>query len=92
MRQRIDHLEDLVKGLISEQQQTKNLENGAVITPQSPEADTHTDQSSTSDDGRDTAGAGKTVIDGNHSVYLGDNDWYTVLQEVKASFICRVHG
>lgn len=83
MRQRIDHLEDLVKGLISEQQQTKNLENGAVITPQSPEVDTHTDQSSTSDDGRDTAGAGKTVIDGNHSVYLGDNDWYTVLQEIK---------
>lgn len=92
MRQRIDHLEDLVKGLISEQQQTKTLENGAVITPQSPEADTHTDQSSTSDDGRDTAGAGKTVIDGNHSVYLGDNDWYTVLQEVKAMIIWQVHG
>jgi len=27
-------------------------------------------------------GAGKTVMDGNHSVYVGDGDWRVVLEEV----------
>lgn len=83
MRQRIDHLEELVKGLINEQQQTEQLQKKAAFTPQSPEADATTEPSASPFDGQESAGTGQTVIDGNHSVYLGDNDWYTVLQEVR---------
>ncbi|ETS82848.1 hypothetical protein PFICI_04724 [Pestalotiopsis fici W106-1] len=82
MRQRIDHLEELVKGLINEQQQTQEQERTAVITPQSPEADSTTEPSAAIRNGQDGTSAGQTVIDGNHSVYMGDNDWYTVLQEI----------
>jgi hypothetical protein len=85
MRQRIDHLEELVKGLINEQQQTEQLEKKAAFTPQSPEADATTESSASPFNGQESAGTGQTVIDGNHSVYLGDNDWYTVLQEVRAN-------
>jgi hypothetical protein len=31
-------------------------------------------------------GAGKTIMDGNQSVYVGDGDWRVVLEEVRISF------
>ena len=82
MRQRIDHLEGLVKKLIEERQPVSL----PVINPvhpaelSKPKAELST--SAVSSGAQNEAGTGKTVMDGVHSIYLGDDDWHAVLQEV----------
>lgn len=74
MQQRINHLEDLVKNLIAQNQ-------NAPITPEAVETGPSF-KDSVSDASESTHSPGKTVIDGGHSVYKGAEDWYDVLQEV----------
>lgn len=74
MQQRINHLEDLVKNLIAQNQK-------APITPEGAETGLSI-KDSVSDTSESTRSPGKTVIDGDHSVYKGAEDWYDVLQEV----------
>ncbi|KAH6839637.1 hypothetical protein B0I37DRAFT_386929 [Chaetomium sp. MPI-CAGE-AT-0009] len=74
MRRRIDHLEDLVKKLIQERQAVPTPTAITVPTPESPSPDPDPDLS---------GGAGKTVIDGIHSVYVSGSDWHVVLEEIK---------
>jgi hypothetical protein len=77
MRQRIDHLENLVKNLVAQRQgasspgghedeTTAPLNSGAgpVLVP------------------GDVAGTGRTLIDGVRSMYLSGDEWQVVLQEV----------
>lgn len=89
MRQRIDNLEGLVKKLIAERQQPPSLVADAAPTPalegSRPEEDLSL--SDVSSKLQDVAGAGKTVMDGIHSVYVGGDDWYAVLQEVGYLYI-----
>lgn len=73
MRRRIDHLEDLVKKLIQERQVVPTPTEIAVATPESHSPQTDPDMS---------GGAGKTVMDGMHSVYVSGSDWHVVLEEV----------
>lgn len=77
MRQRIDHLEGLVKRLIAER-----------LNP-SPPRNNMTDANETSkaaavpaSDVLQVAGPSKTVTDGVRSMYQNANDWQAVLQEV----------
>ncbi|GAM39498.1 hypothetical protein TCE0_034f11099 [Talaromyces pinophilus] len=74
MQQRINHLEDLVKNLIAQNQK-------APITPEGVETGPSI-KDSVSDTSESTHSPGKTVIDGGHSVYKGAEDWYDVLQEI----------
>ena len=74
MQQRINHLEDLVKNLIAQNQT-------APITPEGFDSGPST-KGSVSDASESTHSPGKTVNDGGHSVYKGAEDWYDVLQEV----------
>jgi hypothetical protein len=78
IRQRIDHLENLVKKLITERQQVAPPSNNLVYTPESSEP--------RPSDAQDVVGAGTTVMDGIHSVYVGGDDWHAVLQEVPFSY------
>lgn len=77
MRQRIGHLEDLVKQLIAQRQGTpshgdvEDKTNAPLTTGSGPASD-----------GPNVAGAGKTLIDGVRSMYLSGNEWQLVLQEV----------
>lgn len=83
MRHRIDNLEDLVKRLIAERQQVSSPGKNLVYTPESPQPESAlTTSSAVVSDAQVVAGVGETVIDGMHSVYLGGDDWYNVLQEV----------
>ncbi len=73
MRQRMDHLEDMVTTLIAERQQiplTLPSSDGVCNTPESLGLEPG------------PARSGKTVMDGVHSVHLGDDDWRVVLEEV----------
>ncbi len=83
MHRRIDHLEDLVKRLIAERQQISPPSKGLVYTPESPKPETGSTPSAVASDDQGVAGASKTVMDGIRSVYLGGDDWYAVLQEVR---------
>lgn len=74
MRRRIDHLENLVKQLIAQRQGTPSHRDVEDKTNERLETD--------ASDGLDAAGAGKTLIDGVHSMYLSGNEWQVVLQEV----------
>ncbi|KAL4928177.1 Zn(II)2Cys6 transcription factor [Aspergillus undulatus] len=67
MRQRIDHLEDIVKKLI----------NQPLALP-SPDDSQGSVASTTSGSGR----LGTTVVDGTHSVYKPTDDWHDVLREI----------
>ncbi|KAK0624577.1 hypothetical protein B0T17DRAFT_590466 [Bombardia bombarda] len=67
-RHRISHLEDLVKSLIEERQKARKV--GNTSTPESLDV------------GQSVTGTGKTIMEGVHSVYLGGDDWNTVLQEI----------
>ncbi|KAB5546898.1 fungal-specific transcription factor domain-containing protein [Coniochaeta sp. 2T2.1] len=89
-RQRIDHLEDLVKRLIAERQASspRPSSNGSSTEP-TPESVSHNaDLTQLPPDGSKKgpdpaeSGAGETVIDATHSVYHGGDDWYTVLREI----------
>ncbi|KAI1379214.1 hypothetical protein F4677DRAFT_410932 [Hypoxylon crocopeplum] len=82
MRQRIEHLEDLVKKLITERQQVPSPGVNVVHTPDSSKHKPEPAPFVVAPDSRDMAGTGKTVMDGIHSVYLGGDDWYAVLQEI----------
>lgn len=77
MQQRINHLEDLVKSLIEQNQKTP-------VTPEIVETGPST-KDSVSDASESTHSLGQTVIDGGQSVYKGAEDWYDVLQEVRTS-------
>ncbi|KAI0478384.1 hypothetical protein GGR56DRAFT_664627 [Xylariaceae sp. FL0804] len=82
MRQRIDHLEDLVKRLVAESRQNPPPAD-SVHTPESSEPEAGSVPSSGPSDAAEiVGGAGQTVMDGVHSVYLGGADWYAVLQEI----------
>lgn len=73
MQQRIDHLEGLVKKLITQHQ----------LNPPNEVAEIRSSGQKAMSDTSDSAGSpSKTVIDGVHSVYKGAEDWYDVLQEV----------
>ncbi|KAH6637296.1 hypothetical protein F5144DRAFT_570177 [Chaetomium tenue] len=74
MRQRIDHLEGLVKTLTQERQPAPTPTKIAVPTPESHSPQTDPDMS---------GGAGKTVMDGMHSVYVSGSDWHVVLEEIR---------
>ncbi|KAK0712051.1 hypothetical protein B0H67DRAFT_493035 [Lasiosphaeris hirsuta] len=71
-QQRLDRLEHLVKKLLAERQQPPLSPAGkeALPIPATTESDTG------------VAGAGKTVLDGVHSVYSSEDDWRAVLQEI----------
>lgn len=81
MGQRIDQLEQLVKRLISERQTvpptgicdldylSAETTKSQVMSPEASDADA-------------SPGAGMTIMEGDHSVYHGADDWYVVLQEV----------
>ncbi|KAK3291096.1 uncharacterized protein B0H64DRAFT_446343 [Chaetomium fimeti] len=74
MRQRIDHLEDLVKKLIQERQPVSTPTKITVPTAERPSPEPEPDLSS---------GTGKTVMDGMHSVYVSGSDWHVVLEEIR---------
>uniref|UniRef100_A0A093XYQ6 Putative transcriptional regulatory protein n=1 Tax=Talaromyces marneffei PM1 TaxID=1077442 RepID=A0A093XYQ6_TALMA len=74
MQQRINHLEDLVKNLIAQNQKLPITPEGVETGPSFKD--------SISDASDSTHSPGKTVIDGGHSVYKGAEDWYDVLQEI----------
>ncbi len=81
MRQRIDHLEGLVKRLIAQRQEIPP--NDVVCSQDSPKPGTGFVMTTVASDASDVAcSAGTTVIDGVHSVYKGADDWSDVLQEV----------
>ena len=84
MQQRIDRLEDLVKKLIAQRQDTPPYD---VTDDQGRlKSETKSMVTSVASDTPDvTNGTGTTVIDGVHSVYKGTDDWYDVLQEVSIS-------
>ncbi|EED19685.1 conserved hypothetical protein [Talaromyces stipitatus ATCC 10500] len=74
MQQRINHLEDLVKNLISQHQQAP-VSTGGAGTGSSMETSVFKASDS-------THSPSKKVIDGAYSVYKGGDDWYDVLQEI----------
>lgn len=76
MRQRIDHLEGLVKKLIAQRQNTSSP-RGVVET-----SETLKDEAAPASDAQETAGTSKMLIDGVRSMYLNGDDWQIVLQEV----------
>jgi hypothetical protein len=79
MQQRINHLEDLVKNLIAQNQKAPITLDGVETGPSVKD--------SVSDTSESTHSPGKTVIDGGHSVYKGAEEWYDVLQEVCDRFV-----
>ncbi|KAL2830850.1 hypothetical protein BDW59DRAFT_140885 [Aspergillus cavernicola] len=72
MRQRIDHLEGMVKRLITQRQDIPPPTIASPGGPQGPGAVRFAGSTP----------VGTTVIDGLHSVYKSTDDWYDVLQEV----------
>ncbi|KAJ0115490.1 hypothetical protein J7T55_012770 [Diaporthe amygdali] len=76
MRQRLDHLEALVKRLISERQQASSLRKNSADRTEDFKAEAEPS------DAHEVAGDGKTVVDGIRSMYLSGDDWHIVLQEI----------
>ncbi|KAL4973034.1 hypothetical protein BDW66DRAFT_154184 [Aspergillus desertorum] len=72
MRERIDHLEDMVKRLISTNQNVP-----PTVTP-SPDSSLRPHRVDTSI----STCVGRTIMDGEHSVYKPTTDWHDVLQEI----------
>jgi hypothetical protein len=86
MRQRIDHLEDLVKKLIAQNQEVPV--NKVISSSDSSVPGTKSAKNTEAPDAIDVAStAGTTVIDGVHSVYNSADDWFNVLQEVSHLFV-----
>lgn len=82
MHRRIEHLEDLVKGLIDQHQGVSSPSKDVVRNPECPKSEARSTVSGVSPGARGLRSAESTTIDGTHSVYHDENDWYTVLQEV----------
>ncbi|KAJ8119753.1 hypothetical protein ONZ43_g3369 [Nemania bipapillata] len=86
-RQRLDHLEELVKKLIAERPQNllpqSNYETG-ICTPDTSRTSQAGSSAALDDIGHDSPHdvTGKTVMDGVHSVYIDGDDWSVVLQEI----------
>ncbi|KAJ9142435.1 hypothetical protein NKR23_g7269 [Pleurostoma richardsiae] len=76
MRQRIDHLEDLVKRLIAERREISSPSEHVVYTPESSNSKAELHQTVVESDAPDAAGAMETMMDGIHSVYLGGDDCF----------------
>ncbi|KAI1337087.1 hypothetical protein F5Y15DRAFT_171018 [Xylariaceae sp. FL0016] len=79
MSQRLEHLENLVKGLISDRKDTTSVKKPVAHTPESPQSM----PAAFTSDVHSTVRTGDSLVDDNHSVYVGGEDWYTVLQEIK---------
>ncbi|KAI7789041.1 hypothetical protein LA080_005145 [Diaporthe eres] len=77
MRQRIDHLEGLVKKLIAQRQNTSSPRVNITETTEAPKA-----EAGPASDAQETAGASKMLVDGVRSMYLNADDWQVVLQEI----------
>ncbi|KAI1128812.1 hypothetical protein F5Y10DRAFT_277234 [Nemania abortiva] len=88
-RQRLDHLEELVKRLIAEHPQSSppqnNDENG-IPTPDTRRT-SQAGSSSAFDDIADSPPGvtGRTVMDGVHSVYIDGDDW-SVINELRTTW------
>ena len=81
MQQRIEHLETLVKGLLSQQQYVPK--HSITSTQDSPESGTESTDTAVASEGPDVEfSPGTTVFDGTYSVYKGTDDWHDVLKEV----------
>lgn len=77
MRQRIDHLEGLVKELIAQRQKTSPPRGDIAET-----TETSKTEAGPASDALQTAGSSKMLVDGVRSMYLNGDDWQVVLQEV----------
>lgn len=86
MKQRIDHLESLVKRLITQHHEVPPPPESVIHSRDSLEVGTKALVTPVPSDASDVACASTTVIDGVHSVYKGADDWYEVLQEVRLFF------
>ncbi|GFN19622.1 Zn(II)2Cys6 transcription factor [Aspergillus tubingensis] len=82
MKNRIDHLEGLVKRLIAERQ--NGLSENAPHTPESSTPDDNKVLQGAHSHASEVACAGTTMIDGTRSVYRGGDEWYDVLEEINA--------
>ncbi|KKK24816.1 hypothetical protein AOCH_000267, partial [Aspergillus ochraceoroseus] len=85
MQQRIDHLEDLVKRLITQQQELPayDLSQGLdTIPPRTEAMPTPVVSEIPSGPGLTGSTPHTTIIDGVHSVYKGSDDWHDVLREI----------
>lgn len=80
MKNRIDHLEDLVKRLIAERK--NGLAENTPHTPESSIPDDNKALQGAQSHASEVACAGTTMIDGTRSVYRGGDEWYDVLEEV----------
>lgn len=84
MQRRIDHLEGLVKRLISQRQD--GLPNNVINTQDTRQPGSEGVMSPVASNPSDVvsiAGTSTTVIDGVQSVYKVADDWHDVLQEVR---------
>jgi hypothetical protein len=89
MKQRIDHLESLVKRLITQRREIPS--NSVARSQDGLESGTKFLVTSVPSEASDVASsAGTTVIDGVHSVYKGADDWYDMLQEVSHLFFFKL--
>lgn len=89
MRQRIDHLEEMVKKLIADREHVPQPAASSVSASESPASDSAsapTEECST----EDSAVSATTMVDGGHSVYVNGQDWYSVLQEVFRCFLFSI--
>ncbi|KAK3376795.1 hypothetical protein B0T24DRAFT_550712 [Lasiosphaeria ovina] len=92
MLARIHDLEDLVKSLIEKHQafstgsppvdHEHDPAQPATVLPDTPDSPPQAQAQAQAQDAAEESGAGKTVMDGIHSVYRGVHDWQVVLQEI----------
>jgi len=89
MQQRIDHLENLVKKLMSQGQETSHFEDSTLPKTGSGSLEVPASvigagkASATEDASAMASRAGMILINGGQSVYKATNDWSDVLQEVR---------
>lgn len=86
MHQRIDHLEDMVKKLIADREQASQPSVSSASASESPVSGPASALAVASCGPENSTVCPKTMIDGAHSVYVGGQDWYSVLQEVPQEF------
>ncbi|KAK8115340.1 hypothetical protein PG999_007409 [Apiospora kogelbergensis] len=82
MHQRIDHLEDMVKKLIADREQASQPSVSSASASESPVSGPASALVVASCGPENSTVCPKTMIDGAHSVYVGGQDWYSVLQEI----------
>ncbi|KAJ9640260.1 hypothetical protein H2204_003485 [Knufia peltigerae] len=83
MHGRIDHLEDLVKRLIDQHQGVSSSSKDVFHSAGSPNREARSTLPDRPPGARTIDCAESTNIDDTHSVYHNENDWYTVLQEIR---------